>query len=483
MVVQTRTNFESAKLSANETIEGHRYDFIAVDTAGVPQFSFFLSMPGIRYVNFLSDIVKPIAYEIGIDPENDLNKDHVAAWVGFINNYTRIGWEAWDWPEMDITEERAFRSIWNSSKAFLRNNRANLPDECFYIPSLLGGLNPYYIVNTAAPIDPPIGTLPTNTTYFTPNTLSDFYIDYDQDCRRAIGRVFGVYNANPWTDPHFYFNARRRGPFWRPSDKGIDVRATTQYTVWVRFQVRVSKFTWVNYDPTHAYNTADIVFDPTSGQCFRALSPTTNNPPSNASFWGLIPMPYRLAQYVIYSAASCAAEEGEQQKFLMAKADECLSREIEKMIEEGQKFPTYRTGFRGRRWGWYDWDYEYVMQSTTLTPTGPTTPTTTITDVCQDIQGTPQEETMSTVEGQVTPIPLGKDYVDVVFNVQKLDAAGNPTSAWNFLSLDVEYPTLTPPGKISIETVTAKTPTGFRVLFNSGPLDANYSLRWRVRGG
>ena len=66
------------------------------------------------------------------------------------------------------------------------------PDAVLYLPNTT-----YYVVLQCALMDPPVGTLPTNTTYWQVLTPVDSYIEYDQPCKRSIGVVSGVYKEDP----------------------------------------------------------------------------------------------------------------------------------------------------------------------------------------------------------------------------------------------------------------------------------------------
>ena len=74
------------------------------------------------------------------------------------------------------------------------------PDEVFYIPNVATASlvdAAYYRVNEAAVTSPPIGTLPTDTTYWEKMDTVDTYVAYDQACRRRIGEVLEVFANNP----------------------------------------------------------------------------------------------------------------------------------------------------------------------------------------------------------------------------------------------------------------------------------------------
>src|SRR4030095_5280321 len=107
------------------------------------------------------------------------------ALVGHINERVRKICKAWRGPEWELTEERAFRQVWNSNHQYLRQSPVDgKPDEVFYIPTGM-----YYQVRKEAVADPPVGIPPTNTLYFLVLSYVDSFIAYDQGCRRSIGFV------------------------------------------------------------------------------------------------------------------------------------------------------------------------------------------------------------------------------------------------------------------------------------------------------
>ena len=416
-----------------------------------------------RLANFRDDVLLPAARENGIDTELDFNRNHAQAYVNAINQHTRTGWEYTDWPDLDETREVAFRPRWNATKTFLRAGVNGLPDEVFYIPTLS-----YYRVIATAPGDPPPGTLPTDATYFTPLSLVDKYIDLDEPCRRAIGEVWGVYAGNP------RLNGCARGLPFRPSEKGIDVTPCGGPTAFIRFQIRPSQFTSELYDAAKAYKKNELCYwspeQGGDGNCYRRLSAGNGVAPSSTATWALVPMPYRISQYVMLRAAASLAEERATKTDLENKAETALIREIDKLYEQGKPLPRYRIGFAQRRripYGLTGWICSLAWDAASAV--------TTLTDECEDEGGAGAIPPDTNSESGSTACVIDQDYVDIVFASPKSDA-----DAWGFNELTVETSDVPAPDKIWTATIESRTENGCRVWLNDGPSTANYKLKWRV---
>lgn len=294
-----------------------------------------------KTVNFEQDVIGAIAAELGIDPSLDLQRDQVAAWVRYVNNWTEDAWELWDWPELDITEERPFRTIWNNAQNYLLVGSNGRPDEVFYLPTFS-----YYQVLSTAPSNPPTGTVPTNATYFTPLTTFQRFLDYQLPGRRLMGVVKGVYPTNPRQ------TTCQRGLRYRPGVDGLEIQGSTAMTIFVRYQAAPSIFTSALYDPAQAYVAGNLAFwtaaQGGTGQVYRAIVNNTNVLPSDsAADWALVPMPRVLRRYVVYQAAANAAEDPTLKGDLETKAANALGRSIDNLLSQGQQLPGYRIGYRG----------------------------------------------------------------------------------------------------------------------------------------
>lgn len=293
----------------------------------------------IRTVNFRDDVLFPALHLLGIDPELDFNKDHARAIGSFINSRVRYAWEIWEWPELNITEERAFRTVWNVAQQFTRQGiQGQGPDELYYLPN-----QTYYQVLATAPSDPPLGTTPDNATYFQPLNPLTTYVAYDQIGKQSIGQVFGIHASDPGVSNTFI-----RGDGYTLSERGIELAGVGTNTVWLTYQVRPSKFSTDLYTSAKAYLQGNVVLW-TDGQCYRAIANITGHTPADTGYWAMVPMPYTLSEYVKTAAASDAAEDPQLKQSLAGQAEDLIGREIDKLTAQGQPLARYKIGqSRGR---------------------------------------------------------------------------------------------------------------------------------------
>lgn len=274
-----------------------------------------------RTVNFIDDVVYGVAGLLGIDETHDLLKDHARAWVRSINTRLRYAWELWDWPELTITEERAFRQVWHTDVDYTSGQGDN--SEVYYIPN-----DTYYRVIH----NPDAGTLPTDDDYFEPITFSDLdrYIAYEQNGKQDIGQIYGVYNGSPRTNtPTMQWTTS-------PSGLGLDIGFNTGTTIWITYKPRAPKFTSQTYSTTVTYSRGDTVLDLDSGDCFTALLPGTNQGVDETSYWLRQEFPYVLSEYVTYAAAADQSDDSPTRDRYLSQADDFLSREIDKLTEQGE---------------------------------------------------------------------------------------------------------------------------------------------------
>lgn len=398
-----------------------------------------------RSVNFLSGVINPIAHKLGIDPSADLQKDHVAAWVSMINDRIIEAFEYWQWPELEIAEERAFRTIWKATR------QSHLHDELYYVPT-----SSYY----RAIATPPVGTLPTNTTYFEPITLTSRYIALDQPGRRPIDQVIGVYYGNPGT------NCMMGLPFY-PNQNGIQLNGYSGPTAFLKYKIRPPQFSAVAYDATVNYEKNDIRFYNATGECYQALTANIGHPPTEAAYWRKVELPEFLAPYVRYQVAADAADDIASAQKWSAAAEESLIRKANKLLEQGQKheysirrnsfFRRYPLGTSGFFWS-----------------VSPPWSEATFTSSLTDEDDAFSEEINTMLEDGLTQILNGQEYVDVAF------ASWTGGAGYSFDELVVQNFQDDPPLKLFPTTLVSKRADGFRYLINAAPDNDNYFLKWRI---
>lgn len=287
----------------------------------------------------------------GMDPRRRLSLDMQLALIEHVNKRVEDAILAWTFPEWVTTEERAFRQVWRSDKQYLRNNPATrLPDEVFDIPTVT-----YYRVNKDALADPPVGTLPTDTTYFTPLDSAEVnrYIEYDQPGKRAIGTVLGIYASDPRMA---YSNAR--GLCFMPSEFGIDVYNPPNPTVFVMYVRPKPIYTMQPQLVGRVYTRGTVVFDPASNECFRALLDTAQDV-TDTNAWTRVPFLDAWYNYVRYGAYADSFGEVDptlpiNDKLILKqdadqKAMDALQSQIDALVNQGQRL---RWNFRKRNRCW-----------------------------------------------------------------------------------------------------------------------------------
>lgn len=292
----------------------------------------------------------------GGSPENVVKSDLARKIVQAINMRTALACQSWRWPEWEVTEERAFRSTWNNSRQFHIAGENGRPDEFFYLgdtslpttdtSSPFGANSGYYKVKSTAPHNPPVGTLPTNTTYFEPMEGVDTFIEYDQACKRSIGMVLGVYRQNP-RNPTGSMNG---GLKYMPSERGIDVLGAGLPTVFVTYKLPIPKYTMVPWVQGGSYLAREVKFDPVTGECFQALA-ATSQPLSDANYWRRVPFLSKWLNYVVNASyvdatISSKTTQAEQLGVQLAQsnAETYLQMEVDALVTQGQKL----------RWSFYE---------------------------------------------------------------------------------------------------------------------------------
>lgn len=267
-----------------------------------------------RAVNYRDEIVHGSAALLGINiTEGDLSPDQARNIAMRVNSWVRKGWEYWPWAELLITEERAFRQIRYDALDYPAGTEVYDIDTATYYRALVD-------------VDP--GDPVANTASWEVITPLDRFIAFNQLGKQAIGQVIAVNNSNP----HLSRNAR--GILFQRSNHGVSF-ASGGPTVWVTFRPQQPVFTSAQYDVAKAYLANDLVFDPGTGDCFRALIDSTGAAISDPAAWYRQRFPYLLSEYVEYGVAGDLSEDVQTRASFQAEAEERLVREINKEAEQG----------------------------------------------------------------------------------------------------------------------------------------------------
>ena len=433
----------------------------------------------------------------GMDPRGDaISSDTGLSISDNFNTRVQLAWFAWEWPEWTVTEERAFRQIWNSSRPFYQAGADGTPDEVFYIPnvatqSLVDAA--YYRVKANGSGNPPPGTPPTNATYWEQMDTVDTYVAFDQICRRQIGEVLDVYANNP------AICKPPRQLTHRPTENGIQIYdAGGLSTVFVRYLIPAERFTTFPYIASRTYLPGDLVYVAAQGESYKALQVTMGNDPATAySYWRRCLLPAVLAQYVqLGTYADCLRESdtsderdpvmlqirGQNASQAASDAEDEINRQINRLQAQGQNFQYLPFGVRvaGRgRPGSICVVPGYVLQGGGAYNYGPIAPTgsgtTTLSDQCEGdwtYQVPPPPALVNAADTGTIPLVNGQSYIDVVFPTAK------PNANWVFTELRILNTVDSTPLNIWPGIVSSKTATGFRLQLNGTPDSNNYVLQW-----
>ncbi len=270
----------------------------------------------VRRVNF-REALHVIARTAGMEPERNFPEGEANAMVDTINTRTRYAWDYYQWPEFQATEERAFRQKYNVGLTYLAG------EEMYYISD-----GKYYRSLEEIPVDEPPDVSPDKWEEI---EILDRYLGYDQFTYQSVGEFVCVNDLNPRL-----YRPAQLDYDTMPSGYGLDLtRYAALATVWVTYIPLPPEFTTEMWDSTASYIRGDLVFDDTTGECFRALRDSVGQPVTGASYWLMQQMPYVLSEYITSGDVSF------------------LQKEVDKLLRQGARH-FYRGGQnRSERRGFY----------------------------------------------------------------------------------------------------------------------------------
>jgi hypothetical protein len=119
------------------------------------------------------------------------------------------------------------------------------------------------------------------------------YIPFAETGLDTIDHVFAITRSDPRANKapmelHFWVSAR-----------GFEVARLAPATAFVQYRVRPPQLTRVAYSGATTYAEGDLVYDATSGDCYRSLvGSNTGNAVSSATHWERQRIPEFLSEYV-----------------------------------------------------------------------------------------------------------------------------------------------------------------------------------------
>lgn len=273
---------------------------------------------------------------LGWDP-NNVSTDEQALLNRSIVRRLQFGWEAFFFPEWTVLEKRTFRPQWLSGTAFAAQAETYYAQQLKYFCALQASTNqpptdgngvlnqaywafsqeeycatPYsattlyaqgqqaYFPDTDATYQlfavSSLGNAPTDATRWGLLVPFERNIDYSQPGKTPIGDVKQTYEENPRV------SGRRRAGCevdFVLQNNGVRVLGCAP-VIWLEFRLLAPSWMGPIYVAGASYATgAQVYFN---GDFYAALQPVTGQDPTNAAFWGLIPVPYVLAKYAANGA-------------------------------------------------------------------------------------------------------------------------------------------------------------------------------------
>jgi len=282
-----------------------------------------------RTVTFKS-VLWGLALRLGLDPAENLQTNQAQALVEYINARVREAWEWADWPELVAVEERAFAVAHDSSLTY---NTGNLVWDA--------GTASYYTALSAVPG----GIQISNATYWEATATADVTknLPRAQTGQTEIGDLFNVYTR----DPHA--NANPGELDWWPIGNNYQVQ-TNRATVWIYYRTVPSHFTEVPYSASRAYTTGETVYDPTTGECYRAAQGSTGQAVTNTTYWTKLDMPRVLSEAVKCGAYADSLREAGQSSRAgdeEGRYEAMLISEIDKVTAQAGRWPRWKAQVTG----------------------------------------------------------------------------------------------------------------------------------------
>lgn len=307
---------------------------------------------------------------------------------GYLDRALQKIWESEHWPELNRTEERAYRLEWDSTTTYSASTSAAavevyFPATSLYYQSLVGSnLNNapatqsgstwtensafwaqartsytgsdwltgtvyavgnivrrtagaaadyrFYQCHTAH-----TAGVSFDATKFCILTNFDAYVSYTQTGETAIGEVFNVTNGNPKVTRAFSEYA------FHLSENGVQVPQGAS-TVWLEFRTRRGQFIGDVYSSAATYAVGQQVYFTTTagiGNFYDCISATSagESPVSAASKWSVVQVPYIFGQYLIWSAyADLLGSDGQADKAEQARgaAEQYYQMEADKLYRQ-----------------------------------------------------------------------------------------------------------------------------------------------------
>ncbi|HEY0723466.1 MAG TPA: hypothetical protein VGD41_05730 [Pyrinomonadaceae bacterium] len=284
----------------------------------------------------------------------DLSVQEAGLFKGFINTRLKEMWEAWNWPDLMMGEERKFRADWDAGTTYAAGAEVYFLPAKKYYQSLRGtNLNHepatgtplvetsawwaecatgysgtdydaatayavgakvlysvtgrYYQKHTASAA----GVAPTDTTRWGVLTPFNRYVAWEQTGKSKLGDVLEVYDR----DPEIFEGALALT--WRETPLGIHVYDNVP-TCWPRWRKILPFLKGNAFSATPAYAVGDQVYYQVtsasgivSADFYECITATTAGDLPSTDKWAKVEIPFIFGEWLIHaSAADMLSKDG-----------------------------------------------------------------------------------------------------------------------------------------------------------------------------
>jgi hypothetical protein len=304
-----------------------------------------------------SDVVNYVAHKCGqmpVGPLANFQYSDLYTLLDFIDMRARLAWERFDWPDLTVSEVRAFRNAFNAGTTYAKGATVYDSVTTFQYYISLQNANTGNAIPIVAPftsswwevvplVPPDYGYwqgLANNNPYVPPAwppglpvpIETGIYINVSQIGFLSFDQVFGVYFDNP------YQTASPRPVTWTLSSRGVELpEFAGPSNVWLVYRLQYPGFGKILYTDIPSVVTGNTIYDPVTGQSYQAL---VNNPGStftNATNWLLLPFPYEISEYVKMAAYSdwlISDGQIDRAELELKHADETLGMAFDKIVTQ-----------------------------------------------------------------------------------------------------------------------------------------------------
>jgi hypothetical protein len=236
----------------------------------------------------LQSILFWVARKIGLAPDGDnANLDPDKAWeiLGFIDDRLREGWDLYDFVEIVLVEERAYRDDYDPAKCYNQGDIVWDWTTRAYYQALL--------TQTGGPLS-------NQSVWMANPKVTPMWIPWAQTGKNRIGACLGAWTKNPYED-----NTTRRIQFV-PSNRGLEFSRAWNAgaTAWLVYRMPYPGIGQAEWDAAIIYSVGDQVYEAPDSWVSLIDANQAKDPAISPEAWAPFRIPYPFVRFVRQAAYS-----------------------------------------------------------------------------------------------------------------------------------------------------------------------------------